>query len=235
MSPSQGDTAPHVLVVDDETVLAGMVANYLQRAGFRTSVAHDGISAVERALADAPDVVVLDLGLPGLDGVEACREIRRHSDCYIIMLTARNEEDAMLSGLSAGADDYMTKPFSARELVARVQVLLRRPRADRVVDEPVRELGALRLDPSGRRVAVNGTEVELTRTEFDLLQVLSARPNAAFTRRQLVDAVWGADWVGDEHLVDVHVGHLRRKLAEVADLPFVDTVRGVGYRMGPGQ
>ena len=225
---------PHVLVVDDETVLAGMVANYLQRAGFRTSVANDGISAVESARADAPDVVVLDLGLPGMDGLEVCHEIRRHSDCYIIMLTARNEEADKLIGLSAGADDYMTKPFSARELVARVQVLLRRPRADRVVDEPVRQVGALRLDPSGRRIAVNGTDVDLTRTEFDLLQVLSARPNVAFTRRQLVDAVWGDDWVGDEHLVDVHIGHVRRKLGDVAALAFVDTVRGVGYRMGPG-
>ena len=234
MSPNQADALPHVLVVDDETVLAGMVANYLQRAGFRTSVANDGISAVESARADAPDVVVLDLGLPGMDGLEVCHEIRRHSDCYIIMLTARNEEADKLIGLSAGADDYMTKPFSARELVARVQVLLRRPRADRVVDEPVRQVGALRLDPSGRRIAVNGTDVDLTRTEFDLLQVLSARPNVAFTRRQLVDAVWGDDWVGDEHLVDVHIGHVRRKLGDVAALAFVDTVRGVGYRMGPG-
>ena len=235
MSASAAGAPAHVLVVDDETVLAGMVANYLQRAGFRTSVANDGITAVERALADAPDVVVLDLGLPGKDGVEVCHEIRRHSDCYIIMLTARNEETDKLIGLSAGADDYMTKPFSARELVARVQVLLRRPRADRVVDEPVRDIGALRFDPSGRRAAVNGTEVDLTRIEFDLLQVLSARPQAAFTRRQLVDAVWGEDWVGDEHLVDVHIGHVRRKLADVADLAFVDTVRGVGYRMGSGR
>ena len=235
MSASAGGAPAHVLVVDDETVLAGMVANYLQRAGFRTSVANDGITAVERALADAPDVVVLDLGLPGKDGVEVCHEIRRHSDCSIIMLTARNEETDKLIGLSAGADDYMTKPFSARELVARVQVLLRRPRADRVVDEPVRDIGALRFDPSGRRAAVNGTEVDLTRIEFDLLQVLSARPQAAFTRRQLVDAVWGEDWVGDEHLVDVHIGHVRRKLADVADLAFVDTVRGVGYRMGSGR
>jgi DNA-binding response OmpR family regulator len=234
MNPGPAGSAPHVLVVDDETVLAGMVANYLQRAGFRTTVAHDGITAVARALDEAPDVVVLDLGLPGMDGLEVCQEIRRHSDCYIIMLTARNEEAAMLSGLSAGADDYMTKPFSARELVARVQVLLRRPRPDRVTDEPVRQIGALRIDPTSRRVAVDGTDVDLTRTEFDLLGVLSARPNTAFTRRQLVDAVWGADWVGDEHLVDVHVGHLRRKLAAVADLPFVDTVRGVGYRMGSG-
>ncbi len=235
MSESAGSTPAHVLVVDDETVLAGMVANYLQRAGFRTNIAHDGVRAVELALADRPDVVILDLGLPGKDGLQVCQEIRRSSDCYILMLTARNEELDMLVGLSSGADDYMTKPFSARELVARVQVLLRRPRADRVVEEPPRQIGALRLDPAGRRVYVDDTEVELTRTEFDLLDVLSARASTAFTRRQLVDAVWGVDWVGDEHLVDVHIGHLRRKLAAVADLPFVDTVRGVGYRMGPGR
>lgn len=236
MSQTPATTSPaHVLVVDDETVLAGMVANYLQRAGFRTSLAHDGVRAVELALSEAPDVVVLDLGLPGKDGLQVCQEIRRHSDCYILMLTARNEEIDKLVGLSSGADDYMTKPFSARELVARVQVLLRRPRSDRVVEEPARTIGALRIDPVARRVAVNGTEVELTRTEFDLLEVLSSRPRAAFTRRQLVDAVWGDDWVGDEHLVDVHIGHLRRKLATVADLVFVDTLRGVGYRMGPGR
>jgi DNA-binding response OmpR family regulator len=232
------DAAPapaHVLVVDDETVLAGMVANYLERAGFRTTVAHDGNRAVELALAEAPDVVVLDLGLPGKDGLQVCQEIRRHSDCYILMLTARNEEIDKLIGLSTGADDYMTKPFSARELVARVQVLLRRPRADRVAEQPVRRMGALSLDPLGRRVVVQDTEVDLTRTEFDLLDALSARPRAAFTRRQLVDAVWGPDWVGDDHLVDVHIGHLRRKLASVADLPFVETIRGVGYRMGPGR
>ena len=228
-------SSAHVLVVDDETVLAGMVANYLQRAGFRTTVAHDGVRAVEAALATSPDVVVLDLGLPGKDGLQVCQEIRRHSDCYILMLTARSEEVDKLVGLSSGADDYMTKPFSARELVARVQVLLRRPRADRATDEPARRIGALTLDPVGRRVAVNDVEVDLTRTEFDLLDALSARPRAAFTRRQLVDAVWGPDWVGDDHLVDVHIGHLRRKLAAVADLPFVETMRGVGYRMGPGR
>jgi DNA-binding response OmpR family regulator len=235
MTQSRTAAPPHVLVVDDEAVLAGMVANYLQRAGFRTSIARDGNSAVEQALADPPDVVVLDLGLPGKDGVEVCHEIRRHSDCYIIMLTARNEEVDKLIGLSAGADDYMTKPFSARELVARVQVLLRRPRADRVVEEPTRTIGALHIDPAGRRISVDGAEVDLTRTEFDLVNVLSGRPKAAFTRRQLVDAVWGEGWVGDEHLVDVHIGHLRRKLAEVADLVFVETVRGVGYRMGPAR
>ena len=233
MSPNLAAAAAHVLVVDDETVLAGLVANYLQRAGFRTSTAFDGDMAVERALAERPDVVVLDLGLPGRDGLEVCREIRRHSDCYIIMLTARHEEIDKLIGLSSGADDYMTKPFSARELVARVQVLLRRPRADRVVEEPARTIGLLRIEPDGRRVFVDAVEVEVTRTEFDLLNVLSARPRVAFTRRQVVDAVWGEDWVGDEHLVDVHVLHVRRKLARESPAVFVETVRGVGYRMGP--
>lgn len=149
------------------------------------------------------------------------------------MLTARNEEilDNYV-GLSTGADE-LTKPFSARELVARVQVLLRRPRADRVVDGSPRLVGALRLDPAARRVWVNQVRADSTRTEFDVLDVLSARPRAAFTRRQLVDTLpWGEDWVGDEHLVDVHIGHLRRKPAAVADLPFVDTVRGVGVLDG---
>lgn len=235
MTPSPVNEQPHVLVVDDETVLAGMVANYLQRAGFRTSVVHDGQAAVDVALSESPDVVVLDLGLPGKDGMEVCHEIRRHSDCYIIMLTARNEELDKLLGLSAGADDYLTKPFSVRELVARVQALLRRPRPDReVAEEPPRSIGRLTIDPAGRRVVVDQAEIELTRTEFDLLNVLSSRPRLAFTRRQLVDAVWGADWVGDERLVDVHIGHLRRKLAGSADAAFVETVRGVGYRMGSG-
>lgn len=235
MSPSPEPPPAHVLVVDDETVLAGMVANYLQRAGFRTTIVHDGTTAVERARSDPPDVVVLDLGLPGKDGLEVCHEIRQHSDCYIMMLTARNEEIDKLIGLSAGADDYLTKPFSARELVARVQVLLRRPRAVRAVEQPAHHVGALTVDPAGRRVEVGGAEVELTRTEFDLLNVLVARPKTAFTRRQLIDAVWGAEWVGDEHLVDVHIGHVRRKLAEAADLVFVETIRGVGYRMGPAR
>ncbi len=235
MSQSLPSPPAHVLVVDDETVLAGMVANYLQRAGFRTSLAHDGDTAVELALAETPDVVVLDLGLPGKDGLQVCQEIRRHSDCYILMLTARNEELDKLIGLSAGADDYLTKPFSARELVARVQVLLRRPRAHPTLGEPPRKIGELRLDPTARRVWVREIEVELTRTEFDLLEALTGRANAALSRRQLVDTVWGSDWVGDEHLVDVHIGHLRRKLAAVADLAFVDTIRGVGYRMGSGR
>lgn len=233
MSQTSAATRPHILVVDDEAVLAGMVANYLQQAGFRTTVVHDGPSAVTCALSDdRPAVVVLDLGLPGKDGMEVCHEIRRHSDCYILMLTARNEEIDKLIGLSAGADDYMTKPFSVRELVARVQALLRRPRAERGIDQGELRIGTLMIDPAGRRVAVSGVEVDLTRTEFDLLKVLSARATMVFSRRQLIDAVWSEDWVGDEHLVDVHIAHLRRKLGELSDATFVETVRGVGYRMG---
>ena len=225
--------AAHVLVVDDERVLAGMVANYLQRAGYRTTVVHDGSAAVATAIEAGPDVIVLDLGLPGLDGVAVCRQVREHSDCYIIMLTARDEEADKLLGLSVGADDYVTKPFSARELVARVDALLRRPRPARPAAPPaVRQIGALTVDPAARLVAVAGAEVELTRTEFDLLDILSARPGMVFTRRQLIDAVWGADWIGDERLVDVHIGHLRRKLSAGSRAEFVRTVRGVGYRMG---
>lgn len=235
MSQMPSPASPHVLVVDDEAVLAGMVSNYLQRAGFRTSVVHDGVAALDLVNADRPDVVVLDLGLPGKDGMEVCHEIRRQSNCYIIMLTARNEEIDKLLGLSAGADDYMTKPFSARELVARVQTLLRRPRRRSLGPEQAARIGELVLDGPARRVLLEGTEVELTRTEFDLLAVLVARPTAVLSRRQLIDAVWGGDWVGDEHLVDVHIAHLRRKLAAVAEYTFVETVRGVGYRMGPAR
>ncbi|HSN42759.1 MAG TPA: response regulator transcription factor [Propionibacteriaceae bacterium] len=238
MSPTDtnADTRTHVLVVDDEVVLAGMVANYLQRAGHRTTVVHDGLRAVDVALETRPDVIVLDLNLPGLDGIHVCKRVREESDCYIIMLTARDEEEAMLIGLSTGADDYLTKPFSARELVARVDTLLRRPRSKRTEDEPEpRHIGALTLDPASRLVFVDAQPVDLTKIEFDLLNALSARPRTAFTRRALIDQVWGPGWVGDEHLVDVHIGHLRRKLGDAPERPFVLTVRGVGYRMGPGE
>ena len=225
-----------VLVVDDERPLAELVAEYLSRDGFRPSVVYDGNEAVRAAREADPDVVVLDLGLPGLDGVEVCRQIRTFSDCYVIMLTARTDEVDKLIGLSVGADDYMTKPFSPRELVARVHVLLRRPRV--TVEQsgtPEMSFGPLTLDINAREVHVDGDPVELTRTEFDVLATLATHPRMVYTRRQLIDAVWGQNWVGDEHLVDVHIGHLRRKLGDDADTGrFVRTVRGVGYRMGDG-
>ncbi len=226
----------HVLIVDDEAVLAGVVASYLDRAGFDTTVTGDGPEAVDLARRLDPTVVILDLGLPGLDGVEVCRQIRTFSDCYVIMLTARTEEVDVLIGLSVGADDYVTKPFSARELVARVQVMLRRPRTSGSgAPLPVRRFGELAVDVSAREVRVSGTPVVLTPTEFDLLAVLSERPRLAHSRRQLLEAIWGDPGSGDDHLVDVHVANLRRKLGDdPAQHRYIITVRGVGYRMGAG-
>ena len=218
-------------MVDDEKALAQMVATYLVRAGYDVAQAHTGPDAVEQARAQDPDVVVLDLGLPGLDGIEVCRRIRSFSQCYVLMLTARGDEEDKLAGLATGADDYITKPFSVRELVARVQAVLRRPHALFVQQDP-RVFGDLVVDIAAFEARVAGTPVALTRTEFDLLAALSSRPHQAFSRRQLIDTVWDSAWVGDERLVDVHVGHLRRKLgAGAADDGYIDTVRGVGYRM----
>jgi len=231
-----------VLVVDDETALAGVLAGYLRREGFAVDLAHDGPSAVAAAREHSPDLVVLDVMLPGFDGIEVCRRLRGFTDAYIIMLTARDEEVDKVVGLSVGADDYLVKPFSPRELIARVRAMLRRPRAvtgsatakDTSDVEPL-HFGALTVDTVARTVALNGVPVELTRTEFDLLAAMAGRPRAAFTRRQLLDAVWGDGWYGDEHVVDVHIGHLRRKLGDDADIArYIRTVRGVGYGMVSG-
>ena len=229
------------VVVDDEQALARLVAGYLERDGFEVSVIHDGAQAVGVLREVDPDVVVLDLGLPGLDGVEVCRQLRTFSDCYVIMLTARAEEVDTLIGLSVGADDYMTKPFSPRELIARIQVLLRRPRRAAPAtpisggSPTVFDVGALRIDVEGREVWLDGEPVALTRTEFDVLSALAAKPARVFSRRALIDTVWGPNWVGDEHLVDVHVLHVRQKLGDSAEAQrFVRTVRGVGYRIGTG-
>lgn len=238
--PERARTAGiRALVVEDEAPMAAVIGSYLEREGFEVHVTHDGLSAVEQAREVDPDIVVLDLGLPGQDGVEVCRQLRRFSDAYVVMLTARSDEVDTLVGLSVGADDYMTKPFSPRELVARLRAMLRRPRPlgsptpDR---EGVRVFGPLAIDPVGRDVWLDEQPVSLTRTEFDVLAALSERPRMAFSRRQLIDAVWGQTWVGDEHLVDVHIGHLRRKLGDDAAVSrFIRTVRGVGYRMGTGQ
>lgn len=230
-----------VLVVDDEQPLAQMVASYLIRAGFDTRQAHTGTQAVDEARRFSPDVVVLDLGgLPELDGLEVCRRIRTFSDCYILMLTARGSEDDKISGLTLGADDYITKPFSIRELVTRVYAVLRRPRTSTTpppqVTTPPLIVGDLILDPVAHQVRVGGeTTVELTRTEFELLVALALRPGQVLTRHDLVSEVWDTTWVGDERIVDVHIGNLRRKLGtdtRGGRGGFIDTVRGVGYRVG---
>jgi DNA-binding response OmpR family regulator len=228
------DATRRVLVVEDEQLLADLVGDYLRREGFTVEQVGDGAAALERARAFRPDVVVLDLGLPVLDGVEVCRELRRFTDCYVIMLTARRDEVDKLVGLAVGADDYLTKPFSQRELVARVKAMLRRPRADDSEPGTI-GIGPLTIDTGGREVLLDGAVVPLTATEFDLLATLATNPRLVLTRRQLIEAVWGEPWVGDERMVDVHIRNLRRKLGDDADAPrFVRTVRGAGYRIGSG-
>lgn len=237
-TPVEGPVAK-VLVIEDEKTLAGMVAAYLSRAGYATTVAQTGPEGVQAAREFSPDVVILDLGLPGLDGIEVCRSIRTFSDCYVIVVTARADEIDTLIGLSVGADDYVTKPVSMRELVARVQAMLRRPRVGptggNAPPEAVWVFGELRVDSAGQQVHLGENVVPLTPTERDLLMTLAARPAFAFSRRQLIDEVWGGGWVGDEHMVDVHIAHLRRKLGDDPDTArYLTTVRGVGYRMGTG-
>jgi DNA-binding response OmpR family regulator len=238
-----GTSAHRALVVDDEEPLARLVAGYLERDGFEVHLAFNGLDALEMARTVDPDVVVLDLGLPGIDGIEVCRELRTFSDCYVVMLTARADEVDTLIGLAVGADDYVTKPFSPRELTARVGVMLRRPRRSAagpaatagVPPAPPLVIGSVSIDTVAREVHVDEVLADLTRTEFDVLAALASRPHMAFSRRALIEAVWGDHWVGDEHLVDVHVLHVRRKLGDTAEEQrFVRTVRGVGYRMGEG-
>ncbi|MEO3757901.1 response regulator transcription factor [Mycobacterium sp. B14F4] len=239
-SPLRGYRA---LVVDDEAPLAEVLASYLEREHFEATVATDGADAVSVARELDPDVVILDLGLPGMDGLEVCRQLRTFSDAYVVMLTARDTEIDTVLGLTVGADDYVTKPFSPRELVARIRAMLRRPRALRTGAPaatadvpPPRVFGPLRINVAAREVDLDGEPILLTRTEFDILETLSARPGMVLSRRQLLETVRSGPWVGNEHLVDVHIGHLRRKLGDDAAQPrFILTVRGVGYRMGAGE
>ncbi len=232
-----GSTASRlrVLVVDDEKPLAELVGSYLEREGFWVTIAGDGARAVALARELDPSVIVLDLMLPTLDGVEACRQIREFSDAYIVMLTAKAEEADKIVGLSTGADDYVTKPFSPPELVARIRAMLRRPRGTGTTPSEPLSIGALEIDAAAHEVVVAGRPVELTKLEFDLLYVLASEPRLAFSRRQLLERVWGGDWFGDDHVVDVHLANVRRKLGDDAASPrFIRTVRGVGYRIGEG-
>ena len=223
-------TTPRVLVVDDEAPMVELVGEYLRSEGMEVAVAGDGPSALDAVRDRRPDVIVLDVMLPGLDGFEVLRRVRTFSDAYVIMLTARAEEIDRIVGLSVGADDYMVKPFSPRELVARVKALLRRPRAA-VGDAGTLSLGELVIDEPTRIVTIRGDSVPLTTIEFDLLLTLARDPGVVFPRQRLLDRVWGMDYVGDEHVVDVHVGNLRRKLGDHATRPtFIETVRGAGYR-----
>jgi DNA-binding response OmpR family regulator len=219
-----------VLVVDDERPLVSVISSHLEREGFEVLEAYDGPSAIEAASRLRPDLITLDIELPGVDGIEVCRRIREFSDVYIVMLTARDDEADKVEALGAGADDYVVKPFSARELIARLQAMMRRPR-ERDHHGPV-HLRDLSVDLEARTVHRAGQVIALTRTEFSILAALLDRHGAAATRRQIIDDVWGSEWYGDEQVVDVHVGHLRRKLDDPAAEPrYVRTVRGVGYAL----
>jgi DNA-binding response OmpR family regulator len=229
--PATGTHIPRVLVVDDEPPIVELVRGYLVREGMEVITATDGPGAIAAVRDHAPDVVVLDVMLPGLDGIEVCRQLRTFSNVYVIMLTARGEEIDRVVGLSIGADDYLVKPFSPRELLARIKALLRRPRGN---EEPAatRRIGALSVDPARRKASVGDRDVRLTATEFDLLATLARDPGVVVPRQSLLDQVWGTDYFGDDHVLDVHVAKLRRKLAgDAAGHELIETVRGIGFRL----
>ncbi len=237
---------PSVLVVDDEANIRELVAVYFTAAGFAVTQAEDGPSGLAAVLdADAsPDLVVLDINLPGMDGREVCRRIREHSSVPVIMLTAKHGDLDKVGMLEGGADDYVTKPFSPPELVARARAILRRmaevpPQAivasrppPSPSSPPVIAIGGLRIDPAMREVEVDGRNVELTSKEFDLLAAMAAEPGVVFSRDKLLEAAWGFAEYVDPRGIDVHVRHLRKKLGDDAAAPrFVETVRSVGYRV----
>ena len=217
-----------VLVVDDEEPIRELVRTYLRSEQMDVITAEDGPAALEAIREHAPDVVVLDVMLPGLDGIEVCRQVRTFSNAYVLMLTARGEEVDRLVGLGIGADDYLVKPFSPRELVARIKALLRRPRAPTGTHGP----DGLVVDAQRHEVTVDDHPISLTVIEFGLLAALARDPGSVLTREQLLDRVWGQDFVGDDHLLDVHVAKLRSKLGDDPGQPrFVETVRGIGFRL----
>lgn len=233
-----GDGSGTVLVVDDEPTIVEIVGRYLERAGYETYRAADGPDALRQAELHRPDLVVLDLMLPGLDGIEVMRRLQERPGrrTAVILLTARGEESDRLIGLRRGADDYVVKPFSPAELVARVEAVMRRvsPPDDDEAEEPPIERGPLRVEPATRRVFLDDEELDLTMREFDLLAYLAARPGRVFSRDQLMEAVWESPFFTDTSTVTVHIRRLRAKLDDdPAEPRFIETVWGVGYRFKP--
>jgi two-component system alkaline phosphatase synthesis response regulator PhoP len=220
-----------ILVVDDEPKILQIARDYLENAGYHVIEAGDGGKALQRAQSERPDLVVLDLGLPGMDGLDVCRQLRRSSNVPIIMLTARGEESDKLVGLELGADDYIVKPFSPKEMVARVRAVLRR--FDRAQDPgDVLRAGQIKLDVPRMRVSVAGRDVELTPTEFELLAALAAQPGRIFSRAQLLDAIHGVAIESYERAIDAHVKNIRRKIEPDPRQPrYILTVYGIGYRL----
>jgi DNA-binding response OmpR family regulator len=223
-------------VVEDVEEISDVIVAVLSAAAYDVEVANDGVVGLARAIEWLPDVVILDLSLPSMDGTEVCRRLRAAGvDSYVLMLSARHEEVDKVVGLSVGADDYITKPFSPRELAARVQAMMRRPRisAPKAAAENFVRLGPVTIDSHAREVAVRGELVALTKTEFDILALLAQHPKRVVTRDRLRAEIWGDDWLADDHAVDVHVSNLRTKLAKAGAESLLRTVRGVGYRISP--
>lgn len=220
-----------ILVVDDEQRIIDLAKMYLEQDGYRVMSATDGVNALNKILDDKPSLVVLDLMLPGMDGLEVCRRVRAESDVPIIMLTARSDDIDKIVGLELGADDYLTKPFNPRELVARVKAILRRTdRKSTRDDAPTQiEIGNLIIDAQRRAVEISGQLVDLRMKEFDLLQTLAENPGMVFSREKLLDVVWGYDFAGETRTVDVHIAHLRHKLDGMNAT--IETVWGVGYKL----
>lgn len=222
-----------ILVVDDDPTISEVVARYLEREGYDVHTAPDGVKALEQARLNCPDLVVLDLMLPRVDGLEVCRQLRADGHVPIIMLTAKGEETDKLVGLNMGADDYMTKPFSPRELVARVKSVLRRSAYPRGYEGDTLRFGDLSINPKTRKVTTGSSEVELTAKEFDLLLFLARRPGQVFSRDQLLNDVWDYIYAGDTSTVTVHIRRLREKIESDPARPrHVLTVWGVGYKFG---
>ena len=235
-----------ILIIEDEITIARVIQLYLQQANYTVLTASDGVAGLELHAREHPDLVILDLMLPALDGMEVCRRIRAWANTPILMLTARQGEEDRIAGLELGADDYLVKPFSPREVVSRVKAILRRTSQSsmgsleaREVDKTEttneeRHFGGLLINIPARRVEVNGQRVTLTAKEFDLLMTLTAAPERVFTREALLDQVWGYTYLGDGRTVDVHIGTLRKKIESVPDAPhYIKTVWGVGYKFEP--
>ncbi|HEU0292137.1 MAG TPA: response regulator transcription factor [Anaerolineales bacterium] len=218
-----------ILVVDDEPSITNLVTAYLKPEGYEVYTAADGNAGLKAARTFKPDLIILDLMLPGIDGIELLSRLRRESDVYVIMLTARTDETDKIVGLSVGADDYVTKPFSPRELVARVKAALRRIKTgtDTGVERSVLSFKHIRIDVGAHTVSVDNVPIDLTAIEFDLLRALAENRGRVLSREQLLEKVWGGEYFGEMRVVDVHLGHVRQKLG---DDSLITTVRGVGYR-----
>lgn len=220
-----------IMVVDDDSNICELLRLYLEKEGYDTILAENGTQALEKFDREKPDLILLDIMMPQLDGWQVCREIRKKSSCPIIMLTAKGEVFDKVLGLELGADDYVTKPFSVKELAARTRAVIRRQEYLSAPQEEVLSAGGLTVDYARRRVTKNGQEIELTQREFELLYTLMKTPGRVFTREMLLDTVWKVDFYGDTRTVDVHVRYLRQKLEDEPDNPKrILTVRGVGYR-----